>query len=859
MPAAVVMAGLGYSGALTTIGGSIATAIGATSLVGTAAATAIGAGVVSGGITAIQGGDASDVLKSAVLGGVSSYAGASIGSSVASSVSESILSSGTESLVSKSVADAMGRVAGQAASSAIVSGTSALLTGEDPVDALIKGGLGGALTSGLMETVNYAVKDVPGFGPPANAMEAAAQRAAKTALATTILSGGNVESIAPAVLNSFIGSGAEAMARGMRDLGSTTQTANDEYKAARTEFSDVLSQQEKLVAEYNQGIKPLQDQYAEIQDLSKQYEDLANKYNNYDSLFAGGVDKDGNTAPVKADLYNEAIALDSNIAKIFESYQNRQEVVLASLAPLKDQITALQDRIPDLQTNFQEKESNLTKAIDAFNAAEAENAEIAKKTLGEITTASERYRGKFGEDPTQEILNKYISSGDILDAVDFDIYKSDLNPQQRAAAEWQRYLESLENKPAELNLPGSTIDVGEYWNEYNQNLKRIMDEGGYTSQWQNVVNKDRIFVNDDGTAIGINEEGGTYSLSEDQVEEMVESALLNTQESGYFSATGGTDTAPGGYNRCGDGFHWDEARQMCIPDSDEQKESQECPDGFVFDLNTQSCVPVGSSPSRGGSGQLMPSAGNFAGAASALNFLIGPQTSDSIPASTADKPMQKSGLPIYGKMDKFEGPLEDFLEMVSEGSYVNEPAQQPQQANNMNMPTQPDRLDQPFGYFNYGQEPNIDNTLASYDQNPQNFAQANYFGQQMQAKAGGLATPLMAAGGTTRYGKYAGGGLNVIEHAGKQRLDFREGAAVTGEGDGQSDDIPAMLADGEFVFPADVVAALGNGSTKAGSDKLYDMMHAIRAHHRTGDPEDLPPPAKKSPLDYLKKPSKARG
>jgi len=111
----------------------------------------------------------------------------------------------------------------------------------------------------------------------------------------------------------------------------------------------------------------------------------------------------------------------------------------------------------------------------------------------------------------------------------------------------------------------------------------------------------------------------------------------------------------------------------------------------------------------------------------------------------------------------------------------------------------------------------------------------------------------MASGGSTRYGKYAGGGLNVINHQGKNRVDFRSGDAVTGAGDGQSDDIPAMLADGEFVFPADVVAALGNGSTKAGSDKLYDMMHSIRAHHRSARPEDLPPPAKKSPLDYLKK------
>ena len=105
----------------------------------------------------------------------------------------------------------------------------------------------------------------------------------------------------------------------------------------------------------------------------------------------------------------------------------------------------------------------------------------------------------------------------------------------------------------------------------------------------------------------------------------------------------------------------------------------------------------------------------------------------------------------------------------------------------------------------------------------------------------------------TRHGKYAQGGLSTLLMAsgGKMRVDFRHGDAVTGAGDGQSDDIPAMLADGEFVFPADVVAAIGNGSNTAGSDKLYKMMHGIRAHYRSAKPKDLPPQIK-SPLDFLK-------
>jgi hypothetical protein len=69
-----------------------------------------------------------------------------------------------------------------------------------------------------------------------------------------------------------------------------------------------------------------------------------------------------------------------------------------------------------------------------------------------------------------------------------------------------------------------------------------------------------------------------------------------------------------------------------------------------------------------------------------------------------------------------------------------------------------------------------------------------------------------------------------------------KGGYLNGQGDGMSDSIPATiegkqparLADGEFVVPADVVSHLGNGSSKAGSKKLYAMMDKVR-HARTGN------------------------
>jgi hypothetical protein len=73
-------------------------------------------------------------------------------------------------------------------------------------------------------------------------------------------------------------------------------------------------------------------------------------------------------------------------------------------------------------------------------------------------------------------------------------------------------------------------------------------------------------------------------------------------------------------------------------------------------------------------------------------------------------------------------------------------------------------------------------------------------------------------------------------------LGMAKGGYLDGEGDGMSDSIPATiegkqparLADGEFVIPADVVSHLGNGSTKAGSKRLYAMLDKVR-HARTGN------------------------
>jgi len=104
-----------------------------------------------------------------------------------------------------------------------------------------------------------------------------------------------------------------------------------------------------------------------------------------------------------------------------------------------------------------------------------------------------------------------------------------------------------------------------------------------------------------------------------------------------------------------------------------------------------------------------------------------------------------------------------------------------------------------------------------------------------RAASGGLMDTAVARRMTRggHLGSYSDGG---------QLLKGREA-----DSNGMKDDIPAsiegaqpaLLADGEFVIPADVVSGLGNGSTEAGARELYEMMEKVRAA-RTGRSKQAP-------------------
>lgn len=93
-----------------------------------------------------------------------------------------------------------------------------------------------------------------------------------------------------------------------------------------------------------------------------------------------------------------------------------------------------------------------------------------------------------------------------------------------------------------------------------------------------------------------------------------------------------------------------------------------------------------------------------------------------------------------------------------------------------------------------------------------------------------------------------GDGEEDQEAEAAQDLQGAGGGLLHGRGTGQSDEIegttpsgrPVLLSDGEYVIDAPTVAALGDGSTKAGARRLDDMRKQIRTsaygHDRQAKP-----------------------
>ena len=229
-----------------------------------------------------------------------------------------------------------------------------------------------------------------------------------------------------------------------------------------------------------------------------------------------------------------------------------------------------------------------------------------------------------------------------------------------------------------------------------------------------------------------------------------------------------------------------------------------------------------------------------------------------MPGNNYNIPMEAYQNPVYDQnlLQEIKNAKDGGLIKLASGSSVTAPSSQFVKGQQVNMPS------------NTYTVPTIAYAAPAQDQNLlQNITNAAQGGAIHMAEGGELPMAVARSKGH-QFGYFQPyTGLNLISNAppaighadggaipGHDPQFYSEGGLgnkyVKGAGDGTSDSVPAMLANGEFVIPADVVSSLGNGSNDSGAKVLDEFLAAIRQHKTKKGAKGLPPDSK-GPLGYL--------
>ena len=465
MPAVPFIAAVAIgSGAAAAIGTALVATI-TTATVSAAVATAIGSGVISAGITIAQGGKASDVLKSAVIGGVASYVGASVASSVTSSVANAAAGSSATS----SIAASLGKVAGSMAGGGVSAAVGSVLSGKgDPIQALIKGGLTAGLTSGVMEGVRATLSNVPGFDQYDTAtgktIKGDAPVAVQRAVTAGLAAGAMGKDTDKAVLNSLLSSGGDYLSRGIKDLSSTLQTTYDNAKKTSDAFDNNLARQDEIVKDYNDSAEAIEAKRATLQADLDAYNENKDRYDNYDAKMRedgyaqndegnyykvvesmdreGQIDRTVENAPTKDSFLTEANKYATKVNDAIPGYEEERAAVEARLGTLSGELNTLKAEIPTLENTLVQQKVALDLSVADFQKQEEENAQYIAKVFNDTLAAKTEVETALGAPVTQEQLDAFVQTGDVAAAArDYiDIKTTDLAEAQAAAlAEGYRF------------------------------------------------------------------------------------------------------------------------------------------------------------------------------------------------------------------------------------------------------------------------------------------------------------------------------------------------------------------------------------------------------------------------------------
>jgi hypothetical protein len=376
---------------------------------------------------------------------------------------------------------------------------------------------------------------------------------------------------------------------------------------------------------------------------------------------------------------------------------------------------------------------------------------------------------------------------------------------------------------------------------------------------------------------------------------------------------------------CAEGYHWNGS--MCVPDEDVVDTSETCPEGYVYDMALKQCVPIQKEvvtppvvkppvviPPVVTPPVVTPPATPAPAAPKSPLDAVKLDTSPQFLSSKVMNPEAsrlKSLKQLYGSLTPGLAHVssEDSNEQENKQPELSEEEQAVLDANPKM--TKDDLMQQQYGtrFFSDGGSSATDSGFSLDAQkfkmyptsilaaaplseqqksrlNPLQQLRSSLLSRQQGLANGGLPAkyaeaapaghkPEFITGLTGYYAQGKGTGqsddIDAMLHDGDYVADADLVAAL---GDGSSKAgaealekfrrsiphqehaqggaaVPAKIADGEYVFPASFVTAIGQGDNKAGAKVLDKMREAIRAHKRSAPTSKIPPKAK-SPLDYLK-------
>jgi hypothetical protein len=425
MPAVPFIAAVAVgSGAAAAIGTALVATI-TTATVSAAVATAIGSGVISAGITIAQGGKASDVLKSAVIGGVASY----VGASVAGEVTKSVATAAAGSSATSSIAASLGKVAGSMAGGGVSSAVGSVLSGKgDPIQALIRGGLTAGLTAGVMEGVRSTLSNVPGFDKYDTAtgktIKGDAPLAVQRAVTAGLAAGAMGKDADKAVLNSLLSSGGDYLSRGIKDGTVALQTAYTNATKTGESLDNNIKRQEEIVKDYTSSAENIEAKRKVIQaDLDK--------YNEKKALY-----DEGEIGVEEVNKYAERV----NLA--IPGYEAERDKVETKLSALSTELDELKTQLPTLEKTLLDQKTTLDTSVADFQKQEEENAQYVAKVFNDTVAAKTEVEQTLGAPLNQEQLDAFVQTGDVATAAKdyIDIKTTDLEEAQAAAlAEGYRF------------------------------------------------------------------------------------------------------------------------------------------------------------------------------------------------------------------------------------------------------------------------------------------------------------------------------------------------------------------------------------------------------------------------------------